>query len=265
MLLLIVLLPLSDGSFSQAVNTTSQIKKPLIYQIGNVVHVNADGERPLLRTLDALQEKYGWIVNYEDPPYATDADELENAPSLPSRRHVNARNLTKEGFSVEFTVGPSPDSLPAENSVLTTVVNAYNEGSSVAQFELRNEGDNQNKKQKERHFDVVGVISGEQKGTQNDQPIFDAQITLAKEHRDADTTIALICERVSEQSGIPVTVGATDGKVTETKRVAIGGFAVPARTLLSRALASMGDRLSWRLLYDSSNKSYELSLSGLPQ
>ena len=49
----IIALPFT--SFSQSARATSQIKRPLIYQIGNVVRIYAEGERPLLRALDALQ------------------------------------------------------------------------------------------------------------------------------------------------------------------------------------------------------------------
>ncbi len=168
----IVLSLLSARVFSEATRATSHIKKPLIYQIGSVVHINAEGELPLLRALDALQEKYGWIVDYEDPIYA--AEMTTNAPNLPSRRHAMERNFMRQGFSVEFTVAPTPESPPDENSVLTTVVNAYNESNTAAQFELRNESDhqsdNENSKPPEPRFDVVGISGGEGSGqTQGQQ------------------------------------------------------------------------------------------------
>jgi hypothetical protein len=262
----IVLLSLAGRSFCQAANATSHLKKPLIYQIGNVVRINADGERPLLRALDALQEKYGWVVDYEDPRHPADADGAGNADALPSRRHAGARNSRREALSVEFTVGPASDSFPDENTVLTTVVNAYNEGNAVMQFELRNGSDNQNGGQQERRFDVLGIIvSDHQNETQNQRPILDAPITVTKRPRTAEQTLALICQQVSERSKIPVTVGAIDGTVGGSREVAIGGVEVLARTLLSITLASMGDHLSWRLLYDSASKSYELSVNGPPQ
>jgi hypothetical protein len=268
--LTVLLLP--AGGFSEAAGTTSHIKKPLIYQIGNVVHINADGERPLLRAVDALREKYGWIVDYEDPPYAADA--ATSVPSPASRRHANARSSGREGFGVEFTVEPAPDGRPDENSVLTTVVNAYNENNAVAQFELRsendhrsdNESDNKNAKQQERRFDVVGTDSGDHRDqAESQQPILSLLITLAKEPRTAEQTIALICRQVSEQSKIPVSVGAIDDKVNGGRWVAIGGTDAPARTLLLRTLVATGDHLSWRLLYDAASKSYDFSVSGLSQ
>lgn len=266
--IVVPLFALSARSFSQAANTTSHIKKPLIYQIGNIVHINADGERPLLRALDALQEKYGWIVNYEDPPYAADA--AADAPSLPSRRNANARNSGGEGFTVVFTVGPTPESRPDENYVLMTVVNGYNESNAVAQFELRNENDNgndnENDKRQERRFDVVGTdVRDHRDEPPGHQPILSLPITLTKEPRTAKQTIALICQQVREQSKIPVAAGAIDGEAGGRRKVDIGGVEVPARALLSGTVASMGDHLIWRLLYDSSSNSYELSVNGLQQ
>ena len=69
-MLLCCLVPslLVPSGFSQA-EPGPAIKKPLIYQIGQMVHINAAGSRPLLQAVDALQQKYAWIVDYEDPQY----------------------------------------------------------------------------------------------------------------------------------------------------------------------------------------------------
>jgi hypothetical protein len=263
----IVLLSSAGRCFGQAASATSHLKKPLIYEIGNVVRINAEGERPLLRALDALQQKYGWIVDYEEPQYSADADRAEDAASSPPRRHANPRNGRPEAFSVEFTVGPTPDSTPDESSVLTTVVNAYNEGNAVVQFELRDENNSANEKdrQRERRFDVVGINERDhQNDGQSQPPILNLPINLRTEPRSAAQTILAICDRVSEKSKTSIAVGAIDGNLSG-KQVAVGGSGVSARTLLSSTVTSVSERLFWRLLYDSSSKNYELSLVGLPQ
>jgi hypothetical protein len=246
-----ILLP--GRSVSQAAHTTSQIKKPLIYQVGNVVHIHAEGPRPLLRALEALQDKYGWVVDYEEPQYPADLDLDRNEPSLPRRRHPNGRNL-KGSFSVEFNSGPAPDSSPDENSVLKIVVDSYNYGDADGQFELRKEQDGR--------FDVVGIGVRDQQGeVSSRQPILDLQITLKTKRRSADETIALICQKVGQQSKIPVTPSGIADDVSGNGTVAVGGMRIPARTLLSRTLATMVEHLSWRLLYDVDGKSCELSLA----
>jgi hypothetical protein len=244
-----ILLPAK--SVSQAAHTTSQIKKPLIYQVGNVVHIRAEGPRPLLRALDALQDRYGWMVDYEDPQYPADLDLAPNEPSLPRRRHPNVRNL-KGSFSVEFNSGPAPDSPPDENSVLKIVVDSYNQSDADGQFELRKEQDGR--------FDVVGTGVRDHHGeVSSREPILDLLITLKTERRSADETIALICEKVGQQSKIPVTPSGIADDVPGLGTVAAGGMRVSARALLSRTLATMVEHLSWRLLYDVNGKSYELS------
>jgi hypothetical protein len=249
---------LPSRSTSQAAHTTSQIKKPLIYQVGNVVRINAEGPLSLLRALNALQEKYGWIVDYEDPQYPADLDLGANPQSRPWRRHPNARNVREGGFSVQLNTGPALDSRPDEESVLTIVVDGYNQSNGVGQFELRKEQDGR--------FEVVGTgVRGEGDEVSNQTPILDLRITLTTKRRSADETIAVICQEVSKQSKIPVTPGGIAGSLRERKVVGVGGTEVSARTLLARTLASMRIRLSWRLLYDSSGKSYELTVLGLPQ
>jgi len=249
----VLLLP--SSSFAQAARPASRIKKPLIYQVGNAVHINAEGPRPLLQALDALQGKYGWMVDYEDPQYPAESD-AANPPALPQRRHANLSNSTRESFSVEFSAGPAPDSTPDESSVLAAVVDAYNQGNASGQFELRNK----NERQQADRFAVVGIgVHGQNDEVISQQPILDRAITLTRESRTAEQTIVLICQKLSEGSNLPVTAEIA-GSLRARGKVVAGGTGVPARTLLSRALP---DKTGWRLLYDASGKRYELRVAEL--
>jgi hypothetical protein len=249
----IVLVLLPAGSVSQAAHTTSQINKPLIYQVGNVVRINAEGPRPLSRALDALRDRYGWIVDYEDPQYPADSDSATTAQPPPRRRHPNGPNL-KGSFSVEFNSGPASDGAPDEDSVLKIVVDGYNQSDADGQFELRKEQDGR--------FDVVGTAVRDQHGeVSSSQPILDLLITLKRDRRSVDETVILICHKVSQQIKIPVTASGIADDVRGHGTVVVGGMTVSARTLLSRTLAAMGEPLSWRLLYDANGKSYELNLA----
>ena len=255
---LVPILLASRGFSQEAPEPSPSIKKPLIYQIGQIVHISATGSRPLLQAIDALQNKYGWIVDYEDPRYLPATNGATNPPSVPVRRHPNARNNGEAGFSVEFNGGPTPDSRPDEQTVLSLVVDANNQSNSAGQFELR--------KEKDGGFVVVGVaVRGPQGDSSSQQPILDLLISLAAERRTARETIALICQNVSQQSKIQVSASGVANSHLGHETVAIGGAATPARTLLSRTLASMGGDLYWRLIYDSSEKTYQLSISPLSQ
>jgi hypothetical protein len=279
-----VSLLLPPGSLSQAERATlqitsqitsqtaaSQIKKPLIYQIGTVVRINADGPQPLLRALEALEEEYGWVVDYEDPQLPDPSGEATNPGSVPQRRHANAQVVGAESFTVEFKSGATPDSVPDEDAVLAAVVDAYNEANGDVQFELRIAKRQEAAKQEDKRFAVVGVaVRGPHDVVLSQTPILDLPITLARERRSAEQTITLICEKVSEQSKIPVTPmlagNFLSGKVLSGNRergtIAVGGNEAPARTLLSLTLASMKGRPHWRLLYETRSKSYQLNVTG---
>lgn len=275
-----VSLLLPPGSLSQVERATSQItshtaasqiKKPLIYQIGTVVRINADGPQPLLRALEALEEKYGWVVDYEDPQLPDASGDATNPGSVPQRRHANARVVGAESFTVEFKSGPTPDSVPDEGAVLAAVVDAYDEANVGVEFELRIAKQQEGAKQEDKRFAVVGVaVRGPHDVVISQTPILDLPITLARERRSAEQTITLICEKVSEQSKIPVTPmlagNFLSGKLLSGNRergtIAVGGNEAPARTLLSLTLASMKGRPHWRLLYETNSKGYQLSVTG---
>lgn len=45
-----------------------------ISESANKIHLAANDSRPLAQSLDALQQKYGWRVNYEDAQYTSTSD-----------------------------------------------------------------------------------------------------------------------------------------------------------------------------------------------
>ncbi len=253
----LALVLLASQGFSQnASPAASSMKKPLIYQIGQIVHINATGPRPLLQAVDALQAKYGWIVDYEDPRYPREISGSSAQPPIPLRRHANAETNVEEGFSVKFNVGPTPDSRPDEHMVLALLVDANNQGNAAGEFELRQE--------REGSFALVGVGIRDPQGESSGQhPILDTTITLASERRSVAETIALICHKLSRQRQISVTINGLAQSLAGREPVAVGGTEVPARALLSRVLAASGSNLYWRLLYDSESQSYQLTISRL--
>ena len=252
------ILLLASSSFAQAPQQSNPaLKKPLIYQIGQVVHINAGGPRPLLQAIDALQQKYGWVVDYEDPQYPSAMAGAANRPSPPNRRHANIAGTSENAFSVQFNVGPTPNSRPDEEAVLTTVIDAYNQSGGAAEFKLL--------KERDAGFAVVGIgVRDTNNEIASRQPVLDSPISLASERRSAGETIALICRKVSQASKVPIAVNPAES-LQENASVAVGGSGVPARTLLSRTIEAMGEKLYWRLIYDADDKNYVLSISRLSQ
>src|SRR5579862_5238750 len=47
------------------------LKEAAISQTAGTVRIEANSPRPLAQVLDALRQKYGWVVDYEDPQYVS--------------------------------------------------------------------------------------------------------------------------------------------------------------------------------------------------
>ena len=226
-----------------------QLKKPLIYEIGETVHINATGSRPLLQAIEALQQKYGWAISYEDPQYPPDAPGTANAPSPPNRRHAYFADRQDGGFSVQFSRGPNGK--PEEASVLRTVIEAYNQSNGTAEFKLEESAGS---------FAVIGVgVRGANNQIEEQQPVLSLPISLPSQQRTVTDTISLICRGASEAGKVSVSLAVDPGQLATLKTV-VGGDSEAARTLLTRTLESAGNGLYWQLLYDVSGKGFLLTV-----
>lgn len=250
--LCVLLTPLA--ALSQAPRQTApEIRKPLIYQVGDDLHINAGGPRPLLQSLDWLQQQYGWVVNYEDPEFSV-APDSQAAASSTNRRRAYAAGADAGGFSVQFNVGAEGSRPPNEEKLLRALVDAYNDSGGSAQFELLKQDDG---------FAVVGVAvrdASEQYVQQ--QPILGLSVTLESQKSPAADALALICRQLAEQSRVPVSLQLDEE--FRAGAVKVGGAPAPARTMLARVMASLPAKLCWRLLYDANTKAYELKVTRAP-
>jgi hypothetical protein len=253
---LIILLSRANSMGQASTVSHAELKQPVIYQIGQRVHIHAAGSRPLLRAIDALQEKYGWLVNYEDAAYASAPVDDGTSPSPTNRRRANVSDVGDSDFSVEFDAGALPGGQREEEQVLTAVIDAYNEGKSKTRFMIR--------KEKNGTFDVIGIAAGDagEEGS-NPAPILDRPINFSVKRRSARDTLALICRQLSLAGKLDVFYNAAGSNFPQEVSVSEGGSDIPARALLSRTLEGTGGRLYWRLLYDPAAKSYELTVMRL--
>lgn len=78
--------------------------------------------------------------------------------------------------------------------MLTAVIDAYNQ-SGAAEFNLL--------KQPDAGFAVVGTGVRDTNNEITSQPVLDLPVSLASARRSAGETIALICQKVSQESRVP--------------------------------------------------------------
>ena len=229
------------SALSQTTNG-SYLKQATVSQEGGTIHVNAKSPRPLAQALEALQQKFGWNVDYEDPQYTAAADVVDAPKGSPMPKLPAGA-----AFSVQF-----PANLSDEEKVLRAVVDSYNQSKNPGQFELRHTDAN---------FYVVGNAAHDDKGALAKQAVLlDATVTLATEERTVTATVNLICEQLAAQSGTPVTLGVTPRRPMDRNSVKLGGTKVSARDLLAQALHATHQNLYWHLLYDPNSKGYVLNI-----
>jgi hypothetical protein len=241
----------TPGAKPAAAESNSFMKAASITQAGGKLQIAANSPRPLAQVLDALREKYGWEVEYEDARYAAKLDFVERPGPDGSPMAFPAGG----SFTVEVAAG-SDTTPPAEDKTVQLIVDAYNQSKNPGRFGLRqSEGG---------RYSVVGV------GAQDDsgkilvqEPVLDTAISLPEESRTASATLDLICRKITEQTHVPVTVGITPRALVDHKDVKVGGKEIEARTLLARTIDGVGHAMYWRLLFDPKSKGYYLDLHGV--
>jgi hypothetical protein len=218
------------------------LKQAELVEKGDTVQIVANSPRPLLQVLDALLQKYGWVVDYEDPQF-TSAPDLRQSP--------DKQTLPAGGrFVVEF-----PARNP-EEKILQSVLDAYNKSENPGKYELRKSADN--------HFAAVGTQARDAKGRlAHQESAFDTVITIPAENRSISATLDLICRAIAEKQKIPITLGVIPRHLADLTQVKAGGTKVPARDLLRQSLAVPNRQLYWQLLFDPGSKGYWLNVHAI--
>jgi hypothetical protein len=243
----------AEGAQAQA----SFSKQATISETAGKLRLSGNDSRPLTQALTALQQKFGWRLNYEDPQYISKLDVVAAKDLLDKSSYPDGEHRIPRGgvFAVEFPAGSPPDAAPDEQKTLQLIVDAYNRSGNPGQFELRRDKD-----RTEQVFDVVGTAAHDNQGrVSGQQAVLDLPITLAVEERTASDTIDLICQKIAEKAHVKITLGVHPLGLDRIK-VTVGGKELAARSYLFRALESPGPPLSWRLLYDPDSNSYFMNL-----
>ncbi|MGA8437031.1 MAG: hypothetical protein WB762_32950 [Candidatus Sulfotelmatobacter sp.] len=217
----------------------------------------ANDSRPLAQALEALQQKYGWRVNYEDPQYISKLDLSEPKGPQDKSSHPEVQQRVPGGgsFVVEFSAGPTPNTVPDEQKTLQLLVDSYNRSGNPGRFELRKDKDTQ-----EPVFDVVGTAAHDNQGKiAQQQVLLDSPITMAAQERTFSDTVDLICQNIADKSHVTITLGIHPLGLDRT-HVTVGGKELTARSYLFRAMESTSRKLVWRLLYDPESNSYFLNV-----
>jgi hypothetical protein len=242
---------LAGTTFGQAAYS----KQATISESAGKIQLAANDSRPLTQALDALQQKYGWRVNYEDPQYTSKLDVIEAKGLQDKSSYPNGPHRVPSGAAFSADLGPVPPANASldEKKTLQLLIDSYNRSSNPGRFELREDPT-------EQVFNVVGTSAHDNQGRISPQQVvLDLPISIDAQDRSFSDTIDLICQKVSEKSHITLDFGVHPLGLDQV-HVTAGGKDLAARSILLRALASTGRKLCWRLLFDPDSGKYFLNV-----
>jgi len=239
-ILLIILL--ACQAFSQSSKPSGYAREAVISESAGTVHVNANNPRPLAQVLDAIQRKYAWVIDYEDPQYVS-AGDLVEAPG-----DAHGQWPAGGSFTVEF-----PATAPDAEKTIRLIVDAYNKSKNPGRFEVR--------KGEQGSFYVIGTGAHDEKGGIASQtPVLDTPLTLPGEEHTVADTVRTICEQAGTQAHVNVALAISPRSLIDKNLVKVGGNKITARDLLQQSIQGTHHILYWRLLYDPTSKGYLLNL-----
>ncbi len=235
----------------------SFMDRGIVQHRGNSATALANDPRPLLQAVTAVSEEYGWVVDFEDPPYESDADLVDDTAPQWRARHPGEKGVRiVAGGSFQSNYAEKPNTATSsveEQLVLNKIVSDYNASGNPGKFVVR--------KQSDGSYAVLGNSVKDDKG--NDMSvssILDTPISITSGRRDALTTIELVLDTLSSNSGVKVLLGTMPINVLIQSQVTIGGENISARNLLLQTLTGTKRTTVWQLLYDADSQTYYLSV-----
>jgi hypothetical protein len=232
------------------------MERGVVHHRADAATVIANDPRPLSQAIRAVSEEYGWVVHFEEPPYQSDLELIDDTAlqwraGHPSKKGV--RIAAGGAFQSDYPEKPNLATSPAEEErVLNKIVSDYNRSGNPGEYEVRRLGDGS--------FSIVGTQVKDPTGTNVPVPaILDTPLSIPTGTRSVWQTITLIARNLSEKSGVRVNRGPMPTNLLFQSQVTLGGENVPARTLLLQAFAATKRELVWVLYYDANQPSYGLS------
>lgn len=218
------------------------MRRAVIEHHAGTATVTADSAIPLQDAITVVREEYGWVVDYEDPPYA--GTDLTVHPS--PRAGVPPYRIVAGGaFQSIYSETPTIWSSAAqEQQVLEKIVSDYNQSGNPGNFAVLELPDGS--------FDVVGTSAHNASGAEVAiTPILNTPVSIPSVPRGLAATISTILAALPARtvnfccSG-NLTALAIGGSIT------VGGSNVPARDLLTQVVDRMGGNWVWQLVYQPS-------------
>lgn len=227
----------------------------------NKVSFSASDARPVAFAARMLEETYGWIITYEDPPYVNQDDLVDVTETV--RRDLDKYKpgeapkvfAPKGGkFSFEFDVDAATNKPTSPGVVVQQMLDAYAIAVNPGIFHMETDT--------ERVHIIAGAVKNEKGVVVSRQSLFDASITIPPQKRNGAQLLDAFCAAVRAASGTRVLIGNVPINLLMRYQTEAGAKNQNARDFLTHELDRMTGRpaLSWQLFYDPQGKAYYLNI-----
>lgn len=211
--------------------------------------LSVDAARPVMNAVVTLEQRYGWIVTYEDPPYAYSEDLQDRTVVAGSKR----RALAPKGGRLEVLGLPGSSESADPAALVNRVLDAH-AASHAGERTFRVIRSSQ-------MLHVVPMRLRDPEGEWKPiRPVLDAAVTIPQQSMTLQAFVDALSQQLTSTTGVPVATGVVPYHLFTETKVTIAASKEPARDVLVRALNASGARLSWLLLYDAFDRKYVLNI-----
>jgi hypothetical protein len=219
--------------------------------------ITVQDPRPVAKAIEELENRYGWKITYEDPPYIYYSDitdvtvtpwpgvPVQNQSQLQLFQHApaaNHRTLVPKGGSLSFTLPPAN---PDEFGTVEALVKSYNSSHQGIVFAVI------------QGVGVLHVVPRDATGSfgyhEPVKPVLDTVITVEPKERTALALLEEVCRKISVGTNTDVVVGESPTNMLVQMKTSIGGSRKTARSILDQLILESGAPLSWQLFYGPDN------------
>jgi hypothetical protein len=199
--------------------------------------------RPLVTAIRTLEAKYGWQINYEDPPYNDPKDLVDR--THPNYRGPHRAIYPRDGrIEIHYFVSPTTGKPESSAKLLEMLVDDHARRGNPGRFQVK-------------VFDGLDSVIPMQGS------ILDTPITLEEKERTYGETLHAILQELSRVANTRVS-GPAMTPVT-FQRFSFSAKNEPARDVLIRLFKTRDDRqYCWHLLYGP-GWGYALNLHSQPK
>jgi hypothetical protein len=229
------------------------LRRAEVQRVGGMLTCVANYPRPLEQVLDAVSEEYGWSIDYEDPPYQSSFELIDDTDPQWRAANPTAAGVRRvRGGSFRATYAESAvtaTSAKEKAIVIGKVVADYNASGNPGQFAIREPANG--------HLEIVGTSVKDEGGAQlRITPILDTPVTVQSASMNAEEAVAAILSALSIRTGTKVVPATQPTNLMMQTTVKVSGTEMSARDALHEVLSQAKIRLYWRLLYDADSQTY---------